>query len=234
MTAFSQSKELQQCSLPSIFAAVMLSSQVGLEIGVQGQAYLVPYRGECTFMPGWKGLVDLFNRTGKGTVWTGAVFQGDEFDWALGDRPFVSHKPSGEDNLDLLTHVYAVGRLNGTEWPVIDVWPVMKCQRHRDRNNKVGKKHYSYGNWEMYCRKLPLLQVLKYLPASVELSQALAADAAAETGQTYDLSSGDFQTVDNEPEAPEQEEAPKAEREVPKESQEKPAKKEEAKGGDWE
>lgn len=197
LTAFSQNKALADCDHRSIFGAVVLASQVGLEIGVMGQAYLVPYKGKATFVPGWQGLVDLVSRSGRATVWTGAVFEGDEFDYALGDSPFIKHRPCGEDDPSKLLYVYAVGRVNGSQWPVIEIWPMTRVLRHRDKNNKVGKAHYSYGNLEMYARKVPLLQVIKYMPKSVELSNALAADIAAETGRGVSID-GEFITLNDE------------------------------------
>jgi recombination protein RecT len=114
MTAFSQNAALQKCDLHSIFGSVVVASQLGLEIGVGGQGYLVPYGGKATFVPGWQGLVDLVSRAGRATVWTGAVYVGDEFDWALGDAPYVKHRPgAGGDTWKEITHVYAVGRVNG-------------------------------------------------------------------------------------------------------------------------
>jgi len=154
---------LAACKPASVFAAVIMSSQLGLEIGVDGQAYIIPYKGEATFIPGWKGYVELINRAGRAGVWTGAVYQGDEFDYALGDSPFVKHKPMGKvDEVPAnITHTYSVGRVHGAHHPVIEVWPIAKAIRHRDRYNKVGTKHYSYNNLEMYARKVALLQVMK-------------------------------------------------------------------------
>jgi recombination protein RecT len=199
LTAFRKTPKLGQCDPRSVFAAVIQSSQLGLEIDTLGRAYLVPYdkntkkdgkwtkTTECQLIPGWKGLVDLMNRSGQGSVWTGAAFIGDEFDWQLGDSPFVHHKPRGEDDPEKLTHVYAIGRVKGADWPIIEVWPIEKVIRHRDRYNKVGDKHYSYGNWEMYARKVPLLQVLKYMPCSVELATAMTLNDAAEIGGEQNL-----------------------------------------------
>ena len=87
LTAFRNNKDLQACDQGSILASVMIASQLGLEIGVLGHAYLVPYKGQCQLIPGWRGLVDLVSRAGKATVWTGAVYEGDGFDYALGDSP---------------------------------------------------------------------------------------------------------------------------------------------------
>jgi recombination protein RecT len=52
MTSFSQNAALQKCDMHSIFASVVIAAQLGLEIGVGGQGYLVPYKGKATFVPG--------------------------------------------------------------------------------------------------------------------------------------------------------------------------------------
>ena len=183
LTAFSTTPKLQECNPNSIAASIMTASTLGLEPGVNGQGFLIPYGTTCTFVPGWKGLVDIVNRSGRSTVWTGAVFDGDDFDYALGDSPFVRHRPGDEHDPQKLTHVYAIGRVNGSNWPVIEVWTMNKVWKHRDEYNKVGRKHYSFRDPEMYARKVPLLQVLKYMPSSIELSNALAASHAAESGK---------------------------------------------------
>lgn len=173
MTALSQNRALAECDARSVFGAVVIASQLGLEIGVNGQCYLVPYKGRATLIPGWQGLMDLVARAGRGSAWTGAVYAGDDFDWGLGDAPFIKHKPSGNDAIEDLQYVYAVGRVKDSPYPIIEVWPNEKIWRHRDRYNKVGSKHYSYQHPEMYARKVALLQVLKYLPKSIELSAAV-------------------------------------------------------------
>lgn len=182
LTAFRRTPKLGECDPKSVFAAVIQASQLGLEPDTLGRSYLIPYGRECQFVPGWKGLVDLTNRSGNATTWTGAVFEGDEFDYALGDRPFVSHKPGDEFDVDRLTHVYAVGRVKGSEWPVIEVWSIARVKKHLARYNKVGKRHYAFENMEMYARKVVLLQVLKYMPASAEMAAAIALNDAAEVG----------------------------------------------------
>lgn len=195
LTAFSTNPDLQLCTHESIAGSIMVASQMGLEPGVNGQGYLIPYKGRCTFVPGWKGIVDIANRSGRSSVWTGAVFVGDEFDYAMGDRPFITHKPGRSlGNPDDLLYVYAVGRVKDSEWPIIDVWSMEKIWAHRDQYNKVGKRHYSFTNPEMYARKVPLLQVLKYMPTSIELSAAVEVSHAAEAGKGIVLD-GNFVTT---------------------------------------
>lgn len=208
LTAFSTNSALQKCSYDSIACSIMVAAQMGLEPGVNGQGYLIPYGTRCTFVPGWKGIVDIANRSGRSSVWTGAVFVGDEFDYAMGDRPFVLHKPGKSlGDADDLLYVYAIGRARNSEWPIIEVWNMEKIWAHRDQYNKVGKQHYSYTNPEMYARKVPLLQVLKYMPSSIELAVALDVSNATESGKGVVLD-GNFVTVTDDNDAPETKKLP--------------------------
>lgn len=198
LTAFSTNKQLQACKTDSILASLMTATQLGLEPGINGQGYLIPYKDTCTFVPGWKGLVDLVSRAGRATVWTGAVYAGDQFDYQLGDEPFCRHKPG--DSEGAFTHVYAIGRVKDAQMPVIEVWTRGKVKKHLDQYNKVGGRHYalaSESNMEMYARKVALLQVLKYMPSSIELSNAIAVSHAAEAGQGAVIE-GDFVTINTE------------------------------------
>ena len=182
LTAFRKNKALGNCDPSSVMAAVIQASQLGLEPDTMGRSYLIPYGKECQFIPGWKGLIDLVNRSGNATVWTGAIFKGDKFDFQLGDNPYLTHKPMGGYDPDTITHVYAVGKVKDAERPIIECWPIERVIGHRDRYNKVGKRHYSYENMEMYARKIVLLQVIKYLPMSIELERAVSLNTAAEAG----------------------------------------------------
>lgn len=201
LTSLSQSASLLRAASndpKSLYSAIIMAAQLGLEIGVGGQGWLVPYgrgdKAKVQFVPGWQGIADLVARAGRSTVWTGAVYEGDEFDWSLGDRPFVTHKPCGESDDKKITHFYAIGRVKGAEFPVIEVWTDSRVRAHRNKFNKVGGDHYSYENWEMYGRKVVLLQVMKYMPKSVEIQAATEVMNNADTGKGSVLK-GDFVVV---------------------------------------
>lgn len=201
LTAFSTTPALQQCSPQSIAASIMTAAQLGLEPGISGQGYLIPYKTTCTFVPGWKGLVDLVARSGRATVWTGAVRAGDEFEYQLGDAPFCRHRPGDSDDGQPFTHVYAIGRVRDASMAVIEVWSRAKVQKHLKQYNKVGGRHYANtdeNNFEMYARKVALLQVLKYMPASIELANAITVTNAVEEGKGVVLE-GDFVHVTEGP-----------------------------------
>jgi len=189
--------KLFACTFESFMGCIMGAAQLGFEPGVNGQCYLIPYEDRkkgitvCTLVPGWKGLVDLVSRSGRASCWTGAVRAGDEFRYQLGSNPKLEHDPGDEDDGNF-THVYAVGWVKDSQWPVIDVWSRAKVLKHLNQYNKVGDRHYALQrgfdgkndtNLEMYGRKVCLLQVIKYLPTSIELRDSLALEESALEGK---------------------------------------------------
>lgn len=205
LTQFKQNPKLAECDPRSVFGAIIMATQLGLELGVMGQAWLVPYRNrgfmECQLIPGWLGYMDLLHRHGKAHAYTGVIYKDQQYEFRDGSVRSLS--VLNETNLDDpadITHAYAIGYIKGVDQPVMDLWRVEKCHKHRDRYNKVGQRHYSYENWEMYCRKVVLLQVLKYLPRSVEIATATQLDAAADLGapgpSIEEALEGTFQVLD--------------------------------------
>lgn len=184
LTAFSTSEALQRCTTKSIAASIMTAGQLGLEPGVNGSGFLVPYGTTCTFVPGWKGLVDLVSRSGRGTVFTGVIFKDQEYTFVDGaKRDLIIHNETDLDDPADITHAYAIGWVKDATMPIIELWRVSKIKKHRDKYNKQGTKHYSYRDWEMYARKVPLLQVIKYMPCSIEVANAVALSDAADRGR---------------------------------------------------
>ena len=183
LTAFRRTPKLAQCDPRSVFAAVIQASQLGLEPDTLGRSYLIPYGTECQFVPGWKGLVDLMNRSGAGTVYTGVIYSDQKYTYLDGSkRELVIHTETEMDDPSEITHAYAIGWVKGSEIPIIELWRMAKIIKHLNRYNKVGKRHYAFENMEMYARKVPLLQVLKYMPCSAELVAAMSLSDAAEVG----------------------------------------------------
>ncbi len=191
LTAFSTTPALQECTMKSIAGALMTAGQLGLEPGVNGAGYLIPYKQTCTFVPGWKGLVDLVSRSGRGTVYTGVIFKDQEYTFTDGaKRDLIIHNETDLDAPEDITHAFAIGWVKGASMPIIELWSIAKIKKHRDKYNKVGTKHYSFRDWEMYARKVPLLQVLKYMPASIELSNAIGIANASESGRGATIENG--------------------------------------------
>ena len=191
LTAFSTSPQLRDCDMKSIAASIMTAGQLGLEPGVNGAGFLIPYGKTCTFVPGWKGLVDLVARSGRGTVYSGVIFKDQQYTFIDGARrDLIIHNETDLDDPSDITHAFAIGWVKDASMPIIELWRVSKITKHRDKYNKVGKKHYSFRDWEMYCRKVPLLQVLKYMPCSIEVANAMAVSHASEAGRSANIEDG--------------------------------------------
>lgn len=65
LTAVMADPKLQACTPQSVYLSAVRSATLGLSVDpAYGQAYLVAYGNVCTFMPGYKGLVDKASENG--------------------------------------------------------------------------------------------------------------------------------------------------------------------------
>jgi recombination protein RecT len=132
--------KLLDCDPASLFGAITEAATYGWELGgVLGHAYLVPFRRECTLIPGYKGLIDLCRRSGQiSTVSLEVVHDGDMFDYSIGDTPHITHKPDDRNpkrHLKPITHAYAVVRLRdgGIQR---GVWSREQIEAHKEQYSK--------------------------------------------------------------------------------------------------
>lgn len=93
MVSVERTPKLLQCDRQSLLNASMSAACLALEVdGVTGQAFFVPFAGKAQLIIGYKGMNTLAARSGF-TVQGEVVREGDFFDYELGDRGFVKHKP---------------------------------------------------------------------------------------------------------------------------------------------
>lgn len=177
-TALRQTPALARCEPSSVLGSLMLSSQLGLEPNTPlGQAYLIPYKNVCTFIIGYKGLIDLAYRTKQyETIYAMEVYEDDDFDFAYGLDPYLTHKPSRNRSIDdKPIAYYAVYKLigGGKDFRVM----------FRDEIEAFAKKYsksFNKGPWQTdfdaMAKKTVIKQVLKYAPLTVELAQSVSQD----------------------------------------------------------
>lgn len=97
-------QSLEDCTHESFAGALLTSSALGLEPGVNGECYLVPYRDsrrgvvECQLIIGYQGVVKLFwqhpRARGVQVEWVGA---NDHFVHEDGLNPVLIHKKAAGD-----------------------------------------------------------------------------------------------------------------------------------------
>jgi recombination protein RecT len=185
-TVLRQTPALGRCTPESFLGALMTASQLGLEPGPLGEAYLVPYGTTATFIPGYRGLVKLAYQSGQvAKVGAHVVHEQDEFDYALGLDPFLTHKPSLAADPGKVVAVYAMVKFKdgASNFEVMSVAQVEAIRaRSRSGNNGPWKT-----DWEAMARKTVFKRLSKWMPLSSEFALASTMDESVRTDATADL-----------------------------------------------
>lgn len=174
LTVVRKDRNLQQCDPYSFAGALLTAAALGLEVGT-GEAHLVAYKGECTFIPDYKGLAKLFYQHPLARhLDCQTVYANDDFDYAYGLNPFLTHKPARGDRGEI-TDYYAVASLSTGASAFVVLSP---AEVKALRGGKVGPDARFKGGDPMHWmeRKTVLKQLMKLMPKSTTLQQALAAD----------------------------------------------------------
>jgi recombination protein RecT len=176
-TVVAQNYQLQKCEAASILSAGLTAQTLNLPLApTLGFSYVVPYGNKAQFQIGWKGLVQLaqrsgqFERLGVRPVHEGEYIGQDEF----GDDLFkFSHE---FDNNKVVGYYAYFKLLNGFKKTLY--WTVEQCEQHGRKYSK------SYDNlWKSSFDSMAQKTVLKlllnrYAPLSIEMQKAIQADQA--------------------------------------------------------
>ena len=180
LTSFNLTPKLLECTPRSLLGAVIQCAQLGLEPGVLGHAYLIPYGKDVQLVIGYKGLIQLARRSGEiSTVTAHEVYSKDKFSYQYGLDPKLIHIPSEEAQRGDITHFYAVVKLKdgGAQF---EVMTRAQVDAHRDRYSRAAKQGPWVTEYPEMGKKTVLRRVLKLSPASIEMQQAIDMDEKAE------------------------------------------------------
>jgi recombination protein RecT len=173
LTSLRLNPDLAQCTPVSFVGSLLTAAALGLEPGVNGEAYLVPYKRECTLIIGYQGYAKLFwqNPLAK-HLDAQAVYEADEFDYAYGLDPFLTHKPAKGDRGQVVAY-YAVATLSngGSGFVVLSPEEVKAL-----RGGSVGPSGKIKDPMRWMERKTAMRQLLKLMPRSAELNAAMVVD----------------------------------------------------------
>jgi recombination protein RecT len=192
--AFSKNPKLYQCTKMSVLRSIGTAGELGLDCsGTTGQAYLVPYKNQCTLIPGYQGLLELVYRTGRiDGVDAQVVYENDHFVFRLGTDPHLEHVPAMENRGEMKA-VYAVAHIKGANHPKIEFMTKEDVDKIRNRSRASGDGPWCTDYTEM-ARKTVLRRIFKTLPKSSEvepLRRAMAID-----NEQYERRSVASRTVD--------------------------------------
>lgn len=208
LTAFRQSPFLGKCDQLTIFAAVVQSAQLGLEVGLMGEAHLVPFKTKdgwkCQLIPGYQGLIKLARNSGLvKDIYAHEVREKDEFQMVLGLERSLTHKPltengfpASDDARGKITGFYAVAVFkDGT----ISFVAMSRHEVERIRDNSKGYQASKRNNlpspWDSEFTamgvKTAIRRLCKFMPKSPELATALSLDDVAHRGGEQGLNLAD-------------------------------------------
>lgn len=171
LTTLRKTPALQRCDPQSFVGALLTASALGLEPDVNGEAYLVPYKNECTLIIGYQGLAKMFwQHPLAASLSAEYVCERDVFEYEKGTNPRIRHIPALGDRGPVIAYYASVGLKNGASW--FDVFTPAQIAKLRGSSRKgqiADPEHWME-------RKTALRQVLKLAPKSVQLASLDAYD----------------------------------------------------------
>ena len=171
LTTLRKTPALQACKPESFVGALLTASALGLEPDVNGECYLVPYKGECTLIVGYQGIAKLFwQHPMAAKLAAEYVCERDHFEYRKGTSPMIDHRPALGDRGAVIAYYAIVGLKNGAEWwDVFTPAQIAKLRAGARKGNIPDPEHWME-------RKTALKQVLKLAPKSTSLHQVTAVD----------------------------------------------------------
>lgn len=173
LTALRQTPKLAQTDQASFLGALLTAAALGLEPNVNGEAYLVPYGKECQLIIGYQGMAKLFWQHPLARhLDAQAVHENDDFDYAYGLDPHLTHKPALGDRGKVIAYYAAAQLATGAKSFVVLSTDQVKALR----GGKVGSSGNIADPEHWMERKTALRQLVKLLPRSTQMNHALVAD----------------------------------------------------------
>jgi recombination protein RecT len=172
LIAAGKNNKIYQCTTASVLQSIMHAAQLGLKFdGVGGEGYLVPYKQTCTFIIGYKGLLQLARNSGEIVRITAEIVcECDGFSWKDG---LITHEVEWREPRGAMQAVYARAffKDGGEQSAVMTLEEVEKI---RDASPGARKQDSPWHNHpEEMAKKTALRRLVKMLPQSVDLQAAL-------------------------------------------------------------
>src|SRR5699024_9267882 len=181
MTTIRTTPELRNADVGSLLGGVMQAAQLGLEPGLLGQCYLLPFQNrkkgitEVQFIIGYKGMIDLARRSGHiQSIYAHAVYENDDFEYELGLDPKLKHTPSMDADKGEYIGSYAVAHFKDGGYQM-EFMPKAEIEKRRNASPGGRSKYSPWNNYyEEMANKTVIRQVWKYLPISVQVQKQVA------------------------------------------------------------
>lgn len=173
--------QLKNAEPMSVIGAAMIAATLQLQVNqAVGQAYIIPYGKVAQFQIGYKGLLQLALRSGQlkkcitAAVHEGELVKGDIF---MEDFVFDSSKRTSDKVIGYMAHIELLNGFTKTVYKT-----KKEVEAHATKYSKAFNSKWDTpwkNNFSEMAMKTVLKSVLnKWVPISVEMSQAIAYDQA--------------------------------------------------------
>lgn len=223
-TECSMNPKLLACTPESLFAACIRAAQLGLQIGgALGQCYLIPFGGKVQFIPGYKGYIQLVNRSGQvGILHAETVWEKDKYEVIKGMNPnliHIPHEPKDFKEIESRKAKAFYATCQTKNGCVFETLSVLEAELHRSRFAMFkGEGGPWWKDFPSMAKKTAILKLVKYLPMSAELQNSMQVMTGLEPhgdDENYvqpPLDFSQFREIPNEVRPPEVIDVPKEEK----------------------
>ena len=202
-TAISKDAKLMACSWQSLIRSVIQCAQYGL-VPDGRQAHLIPYKGECTLIIDYKGLVTLIRRSPNvSNMFAFTIHEHDQYEVTLGTNPDIKHTlPKDGAARGKPIAAYSVIRYKDGGFD-FDIMSVSDVEAVRDRFAQKNQQNEFSKAWrysfEEMMKKTVIRRHSKTADISYNVAEAIENDIKAEGGEGMDFFDADFSEVDRNP-----------------------------------
>lgn len=202
-TAISKDAKLMACSWQSLIRSVIQCAQYGL-VPDGRQAHLIPYKGECTLIIDYKGLVTLIRRSPNvSNMFSFTIHENDQYEVTLGTNPDIKHTlPKDGAARGKPIAAYSVIRYKDGGFD-FDIMSVSDVEAVRDRFAQKNQQNEFSKAWrysfEEMMKKTVIRRHSKTADISYNVAEAIENDIKAEGGEGMDFMDADFSEVDRNP-----------------------------------
>lgn len=176
------SKQLRKADPMTVVGAAMVAATLQLPVvPTIGLAYIVPYKGAAQFQIGYKGLIELAERSGQfkniidEVVYEGQLVRKNRF---TGEYVFDE---DGRKSDKVIGYMARFDLINGFSKTIF--WTIAEVQAHANKFSQAYRSGYDCpwkSDFDAMARKTVLKALFsKYAPKSIQMQNAIAFDQAA-------------------------------------------------------
>lgn len=198
---------LRNANPMTVLGSAMVAATLDLPVvPTLGMAYIVPYKGQAQFQLGYKGLIELAERSGQfkniidEVVYEGQLVKKNKF---TGEYEFDEDAKKSDK---VIGYMARMDLINGFSKTIF--WTKEEVEKHAGKFSQAFRSGYSSpwkSDFDAMARKTVLKALFsKYAPKSIAIQQAIRFDQAvvkADNIEGGDINIDAFETeyVDNEP-----------------------------------